>query len=118
MVIAAAAGLAIAIFNDVWSGNGIHGTAGALLVVISSALMLASASVLGFARQFSRVLQSILLVLIGLDVLGTGLAAYMLEATWLIGAMGMALIGWILHLVSDRPLSPSRGSSMIQRGVE
>jgi hypothetical protein len=118
LVIAAAAGLAIAIFNDVWSGNGIHGTAGALLVVISSALMLASASVLGFARQFSRGLRGILLVLIGLDVLGTGLAAYMLEATWLIGAMGVALIGWILHLVSDRALSPSQGSSMIQRGVE
>jgi hypothetical protein len=46
LLVAAALALAIAIFNDVWSGNGIHGTAGALLVVISSALMLIAASAL------------------------------------------------------------------------
>jgi hypothetical protein len=117
LLIAAVAGLAIALFNYFWHDNGIHGTPGALLVVVSSALMAAASCALLFAAM-ARGLRATLIVLIALDIIGTGIASYMLEADWLLAAMGVALIGWILHLVFDRAPPSTAGSPMVQRGAE
>lgn len=117
LLVAAAAGLAIAIFNYLWHDNGIHGTPGALLVVISSALMVAASCALLFA-DMGRGLRATLIVLIALDIIGTGFASYMLEANWLLAAMAVALIGWILHLVFDRAPRSRLGSHVIQQGAE
>jgi quinoprotein glucose dehydrogenase len=118
LLIAAAAALAIAIFNFFWPGNGIHGTAGAGLVVISSALMAASTAALIFAARMGRGLRGTLLVLIALDIVGTGLAAYLLEAGWLIAVMAVALVGWIVVLATDRPLRRPAGEPIAQRGAQ
>ncbi len=115
---AAAAGLAISIFNYFWTGNGIHGTGGALLVVISSLLLTAAAAALLFAGNMGPGLRGTLAVLTVLDIVGTGLAAYFLEATWLIAAMAVALIGWILRLVSGGSPHRSTGGGIVQRGAE
>lgn len=112
LVVAAAASLALSVFNYFWTNNGIHGSAGALLVVISSLLMFFAAAALLFADGMRRSLRATLVVLILFDILGTGLAAYMLEAYWLIAAMAAALVGSIVRLVSD----PAAGS-MTQRGA-
>ena len=64
-----------------------------------------------FADGMSRSLRATLAVLVVLDIFGTGLAAYMLEAYWLIAVMAAALIGSLVRLVSDR--APG---SMTQRG--
>jgi hypothetical protein len=117
LLVAAVGGLAIAIFNYVWHDNGIHGTPGALLVVISLALMVAASCALLFA-EMGRGLRATLIVLIALDIIGTGLASYMLEADWLLAAMAVALIGWILHLVFDRAPRSTAGRPMVQRGAE
>ncbi len=120
LLAAAVAALAKALFNFFWSGNGIHGTAGALLVVISSALMAAAACAL-LAGRIGPALRGTLLALIVLDIVGTALSAYFLEANWLIAAMVVALVGWIVVLASDRmppqPLSGS-GNGVIQRGAQ
>ena len=81
LLIAAAAALAISAFDFFWTGNGIHGTAGAGLVVISSALMVAAAAALILAARMSRP---------------------QLEADLLLAAMAAAAVGWIVHLASDR----------------
>jgi hypothetical protein len=73
-----------------------------LLVVVSTALMVAAAAALVFAKDMGASLRGTLLVLIALDIIGTGLAAWLLEAYWLIAAMVLALIGWIIHLTSGR----------------
>jgi quinoprotein glucose dehydrogenase len=117
LLVAAAAGLAISIFNYFWRGNGIHGTAGALLVAISSALMVGATCALLFA-DIGRGLRATLIVLIALDILGTGFAAYLLEANWLVAAMAVALIGWITHMVSDPARRPAADNPMVQRGAE
>ncbi len=114
---AAIAALAIAIFNFFWLGNGIHGTAGAGLVVISSALMAAAAAALVFATRMRRGRRGTLLVLIALDIVGTGLAAYLLEADWLLAAVAVALIGWIVVLVSDGPSPRSSDEPIGQSGA-
>jgi len=117
LAIAAIAALAIAIFNFFWPDNGIHGTAGAGLVVISSALMAAAAAAQVFATRMRRGPRGTLLVLIALDIIGTGLATYLLEADWLLAAMAAALVGWIVVLVSDRPLRRSSDEPIGQSGA-
>ena len=112
LIVAAAASLALSVFNYLWADNGIHGSAGALLVVISSLLMVFAATALLVADEMSRSLRATLVVLILFDILGTGLAAYMLEAYWLIAAMAAALVGSIVRLASDR--APR---SVTQRGT-
>lgn len=116
LLAAAVAGLAVALFNFVWSGNGIHGSAGAALVVISTALMVAAACALLLAGLLGRKSRGTLNVLFALDILGTGVAAYFLEANWLIAAMAVALAGWIVDLVTGRVPRPSSGD-LVQRGA-
>lgn len=115
LIAAAVAASAIAIFNFFWTDNGIHGTAGAFLVAVSSLLMLAATSAIGFASGLGGGLRGTLLALIGLDIIGTGFAAYMLEADWLVGAMVVALIGWVLNLLFGKT---PRQLSVAQRGAE
>lgn len=95
--------LALSIFNFFWTGNGIHGTPGALLVIVASALMLAAAIFLHVAPLIANWLRGLLLGLIALDIAGTALAAYMLEAYLLLAVMGIALIGWIVRIFRKRP---------------
>jgi hypothetical protein len=91
-------GFAVAVFNYFWTANGIHGTGGALVVIASTLLILITTIVLLAALDMPRWLRLTLAMLIGLDILGTGLAAYMLEANWLLAAMAVALIGWVIFV--------------------
>lgn len=93
-------GLGVSIFDYLWTRNGIHGTGGALLVVIASAVMLALGGALLRWRTSSSWTRGVLLVLLLIDILGTGVAAYMLEAWWVLGAMALALIGWLIDIGS------------------
>jgi hypothetical protein len=101
LALSALVGLGIAVFNDLDRSNGIHGSYGALLVIVSSTLMLLAALALVIWPHMPRGVRGLLLVLILLDIVGTGFAAYMLEAWWLVGAMSAALLFWIIHLVAD-----------------
>jgi hypothetical protein len=99
LVAAAALGLAISIFDFFYTGNGIHGTLGAGIVIGSTALMVIAGVViaLGWARGWVR---GLLVALIFLDILGTGFAAYMLEAYILLGIMGLALLAWLFLVLA------------------
>jgi hypothetical protein len=86
--------------------NGIDGSLGALVVVGSTALMLAAAAAvwLGYLRKT-------LLFLVLLDILGTGLAAYMLDADVLIAVVALALIAWLIGVFAG---GRSRASATAQ----
>lgn len=103
-------GLAVSVFNYFWTGNGIHGSLGAL-VVIGSALLMAVASAAIAVSLARGPVRSVLAVLILLDILGTGFAAYMLEAQILFGLMILALIAWIVSAFSDGRL-PARAATL------
>jgi hypothetical protein len=76
--------------------TGIDGTGGVELVIASSVLMVFGAlAVMVLKRGF---LAGVFLVLLLLDVIGTGLAAYFLESSLIMGAMTLAALGWILHM--------------------
>jgi hypothetical protein len=83
-----------------------HGTIahqwGTLLVLISTALMVWASGWIAFGAM-PRWLLILFEVLILLDILGTALCAYFLEAPALLVLMVIALIGWIWHLAGDTP---------------
>ena len=99
--VAALAALALSASGYFWTGNGIHGTGGALLVLISSALMTAAAIALLYSPAMPRWLRGTLLVLIAVDIVGTALAAYFLEAYWLDAAMLLAAVGFVMYFASS-----------------
>ena len=84
----------ISLFDFFWTGNGIHGSLGALLVIASTLLMAVASGAIA-VRAATRSLWSVLAPLILLDILGTGFAAYMLEAWILFALMILALIIWL-----------------------
>lgn len=106
-LIAAGAGLALlaSVHNDVVRSSGIAHSYGALAVVISSALVLVGA--LALTLLFSpRWLRGIILGLLMLGIVGTGCAAYFLEADVLLALMVLTLFGWIVRVFSG-PGGPS-----------
>ena len=103
MALASAAGLALSVYDDLTPGTGIDHTWGALLVVVSSALIGLAAIALALVGAMPRWLRGILLVLLLLGILGTGCAAYFLEANVLLALMAVALLGWLYHMFGVRP---------------
>ena len=99
-----ALGFLDAVFNYFWMGNGIHGTEGALLVVVSTLLMAAAAWVLG-KNVVQGWLRTLLVVLLVLDFIGTGVAAYLLDAWILLGLDIVAAIAWLATFATPRTLS-------------
>lgn len=97
------------IFNYFWTGNGIHGSEGALLVVVSTFLMGAAAVLIGTRRVGSWV-RTLFEILLFLDFVGTAAAAYLLEAWILLALVVLAFVAWIAHLVRpSRRLTPNLG---------
>lgn len=103
LLVGAATGLAVSVVNYFLPHNGIDHSWGALLVVVSSGIVLAAALVLTVLRPvtlYLRVALSVGVTLLGL--LGTTAAAYFLESKWLLGAMALALVGWLLRVTMAR----------------
>ncbi len=93
-----------AIFNYFWTGNGIHGTEGAALVIASTLLMLIAAALIG--RHIARGwVSTVLVILLALDFVGTGLAAYLLQAWILLGLDILAAIAWLATFATPRTLT-------------
>jgi len=94
-------GLVDALFNYFNAANGIHGTEGALIVVASTLLQLIAALLLlrGSLRGGVKWLFE---ALIFLDLVGTGIAAYMLEAWILLALTIVAGIGFLLQVGRSR----------------
>ena len=104
VVLFSALGFLDAVFNYFWTGNGIHGSEGALLVVASTLLMAIAAWLIG-AQVVHGWLRAALAVLLVLDFVGTGAAAYFLEAWILLGLDVIAAVAWLATLITPRTLS-------------
>jgi quinoprotein glucose dehydrogenase len=115
--LAALVALGAALFDYFWTGNGIHGTGGVLLVIASSAVLLILAAALVLWRRPPGWLRALLLVLLIIDIAGTGLAAYLLEAWWILGAMAVALFGWLIDIPRDGTVRTVSAQAMLVAGV-
>jgi hypothetical protein len=100
--IAAAVGLLICLIDYFTPHGAIAHQWGTLLVLISTLLMLGASCWIAFGTM-PRGLLILFEVLIILDILGTAVCAYFLEAPALLVFMAVALVGWIWHLASDTP---------------
>lgn len=89
---------AIAVFSE---GNGIAYSGGAYLVLVTTALLVVSSLILAVYRHKRRWLTIVLVTLTFLGLVGTGLAAYFLEALPLIAFMALGLAGWLVYLLVD-----------------
>ncbi len=98
LVVASLAGLAVSVFDYVTPSNGIAGSFGALLVVVTSVLLVAASLTVAFALVGRRWVRVMIDMLLCLGILGTGFAAYMLEADVLLAMMMVAFVGWLAHL--------------------
>ena len=90
------------LFNYFSTGNGIHGTEGALLVIVSTLLMAVAIGIV-LNRWGPHWLHVLLEVLIVLDFIGTGAAAYLLEAWILLALVLLAFIAWLAHTFRPAP---------------
>lgn len=94
----AAAGCVIAVVNDLHSHNGISHTWGAVLVVVSTAVLVLGSITLTFGATLAPALRVLLTATLLLDLLGTALASYFLDSTWVMVAMAVSLAGWIIRV--------------------
>jgi hypothetical protein len=102
IVVASAIGFILACIAHFTPHGAVAYTWGALIVVVSTGLMLI-ASLLLATTAMPRWLVILFEVLIILDILGTGVCAYFLETYALLVFVVIALIGWIIHLAADSP---------------
>lgn len=101
IVIASILGLAVSVYNYNSADSGIAGTPGAMLVIVSTALLLFAGFILG-RDMGGGGLRIVLAILCFLGILGTGFAGYLLESTTLLAAMALCLIGWLARLFQLR----------------
>lgn len=96
-----------AIYNYFSTANGIHGTEGALLVIVSTVLQLGAALMIaaGWLRGW---VWGLFETLILLDLAGTALAAYLLEAWVLLALTAIGFIAWLLQLFERAARRPVR----------
>jgi hypothetical protein len=99
MILAGTLGAAVGIYDYYAVSTGIDGTGGVELVIISCLLMIFGALVIMMVD--GGFLPGLLLLLLLLDVVGTGLAAYFLESGLIMSVMAVAALGWIFQM-NDR----------------
>lgn len=102
MAAAGLAGLMAALVAYLHRGSGIDHTGGALLVIASTAILLAAALILALAAGAPGWLRWVLIAGCLLDALGTGLAAWFLHAWLLLALMVVAGLGWVLGAFGTR----------------
>lgn len=99
IALGAAAGLILSLIAYTSRSSGINGTGGALLVIASSTAILLAALAIAIWPKMRGWLRGTLLFLLLLGIIGTGLAAYLLESNGLLLAMAVCLVGWLLTIM-------------------
>ena len=117
LALAALAGTALSIFNY-FVDIGINHTDGVLVVIATTVIMWIVALIMARARSMWSWLGGIILVLLLIDILGTGIAGWFLESWVLMAFMAVALVGWAAHVafgprrVSRPPSAPAAVGSV------
>lgn len=116
LVAASAIGLLLSIYNCFDDGNGIAHSQGAILVIVSSALVFAASLAMVLDHDKPAWLAGFFYVSIFLGLVGTALAAYFLLAYWLVALMIVGLVGWLIHIFYD-PSDEERAAHAIRKEV-
>lgn len=101
-------GFLLALYYLLDPDTGVAYSYGAIIVACSSAILSAAALIMVLIYDKPVWIKGILYVGMFIDLIGTGFAAYFLEAWWLLAAMAVGLIGWLIRVFfdpSDRQLA-------------
>ena len=93
--------MAICVYDYYTPETGLIGTGGTILVAVAGLLMLLAALVVAKVPNRSCLLQNFLVVSILLDIIGSSAAGYFLESPVIMAAEALALIGWLMNVISD-----------------
>lgn len=113
---ASVVGLGCAAYYYLVPTTGVAHSYGAALVFASTALLAAASLVMVLVYHKPAWALGFLYVSMFLDIVGTGFAAYFLEAYWLLAAMAVALVGWLVRATLD-PSDEEIAISAIRRKV-
>jgi len=102
IVTAALGGLVVSVFNFFNPESGITGTAGALLVIVSTALLVLFGWLMSGHGWRSGFFPAFITLSAILDIAGTAFAAYLLHSWTLLCLMLIALLGWLSHVFRPR----------------
>ena len=100
--IAGILGAAVSLYNYFSAESGIGGTPGAMLVVVSSAVLFVFGLAIGADRGRRRAWRVVIGAACLFVILGTAFAGYLLNSQALVVLMLVALLGWCLYLVQPR----------------
>src|SRR5579875_478106 len=119
LTLGAAAGLITALAEYFLAASPIGHTAGALLVIVTAALVLAGALIVlalaalyGSRPVWLRVVFDVLLII---GLVGTGFAAWFLEANLLLAFMVVGVVGWLWHVFGGR--APRSAEPALREGA-
>ena len=98
LALAAIAGTALSIWNY-YEDIGINHTDGVLVVLATTVIMWIAALIVAQARSMWAWLRGIILLLLLIDIFGTGVAGWFLETWLLLAFMAVALLGWVMHVL-------------------
>lgn len=96
VMLAALIGLGVSIVNYFSVDSGIAGEPGTLLVIASTALLAVFGWLLSGDGWRGTLLRVFIVVSSLLNIIGTGLAGYLLHSWTLLGLMILAALGWIV----------------------
>lgn len=105
MVLAALAGLCVSIANYFNPDSGIAGEPGTLLVIASTALLAVFGWLLSGEDWRGRLLRAFIVLSSILNIIGTGLAGYLLHSWALLGVMAIAALGWLAIQLRPRRIA-------------
>ena len=102
IAVAATAGCILSIVNYLDPASGIAGEAGTILVIASTALLALFGWLLGDGGRRGAFFRVFIVTSSLLDIVGTGLAGYLLHSQALVLLMLVSLAAWLAHVFFRR----------------
>jgi hypothetical protein len=101
IVLASLITIGICVYDYYTPETGLIGSGGVILVAGAAVLMFLAALVMAKMPGRGALLQTFLVVSILLDIVGSSVAGYFLESPVIMAAQALALVGWIINVVSN-----------------
>lgn len=101
IVLASLITVAICVYDYYTPETGLIGTGGVVLVAGAAVLMLLASLVMAKMPNRGALVQTFLVVSILLDIIGSSVAGYFLESPVIMAAQALALIGWLVNVISN-----------------
>ncbi len=101
IVLASLITVAICVYDYYTPETGLIGSGGVILVAGAAVLMFLASLVMAEMPNRGALVQTFLVVSILLDIIGSSVAGYFLESPVIMAAQALALIGWLVNVISN-----------------